>query len=136
LRQLVDLLVSGLIEGTAAEARAAGVRDAQEVRAAPHRLAAFTAGAAGTSRALKLFLYRTVYFSPALTEDRGRSMSMVAELFEFFCERPGRLPESYGDLARHEPVHRVVCDYIAGMTDAFFMRTFEATVGERRPVRG
>jgi dGTPase len=129
LRQLVDLLVSGLIEGTAAGAREAGVRDAGEVRAAPRRLAAFTPHAAGTSRALKQFLYGTVYFSPALTEDRGRSMSMVAELFQFFCKHPERLPESYGELARRQPAHRVVCDYIAGMTDAFFMRTFEATVG-------
>jgi len=129
LRQLVDLLVSGLIEGTAARAREAGVRDAAEVRAAPRRLAAFTPGAAATSGALKQFLYRTVYFSPALTEDRGRSMSMVAELFQFFCRHPDRLPESYGEQARREPAHRVVCDYIAGMTDAFFMRTFESTVG-------
>ncbi|HUB79025.1 MAG TPA: dNTP triphosphohydrolase [Bryobacteraceae bacterium] len=129
LRQLVDLMVSGLIEGTAAAARQAGVGDAEEVRAAPRRLAAFTPAAAGTSRALKQFLSRTVYFSPVLTEDRRRSMSMVAELFQFFCQSPGRLPESYGEETHRRPVHRVVCDYIAGMTDAFFMRTFEANVG-------
>ena len=129
LRQLIDRLVSGLIEGTVAGARAAGVHDAEEVRAASGRLAAFTPPAAETSRALKRFLYRTVYFSPALTEDRRRSMSMVAELFRFFCGHPDRLPESYGEQAGREPVHRVVCDYIAGMTDAFFIRTFEATAG-------
>jgi len=129
LRQLVDLLVSGLIEGTVASAREAGVTDSEEVRTAAHRLAAFTPQAAATSRALKQFLYRTVYVSPPLTEDRKRSMSMVAELFHFFFQNPDRLPESYGEQARNEPVHRVVCDYLAGMTDAFFGRTFEATIG-------
>src|ERR1022692_451907 len=61
LRQLVDLLVSGLIEGTAGRARETGVREPEEVRAPPQRLAAFAPEAAGTSRALKQFLYRTVY---------------------------------------------------------------------------
>jgi dGTPase len=129
LRQLVDILVSGLMEGTIARARNAGVRDMEEVRTAPYRLAAFTPEVAGTSRALKQFLYRTVYFSPPLTEGRSRSMSMVAELFQFFCDTPGRLPHPYNEQALSEPAHRVVCDYIAGMTDAFFCRTFEAMLG-------
>jgi dGTPase len=126
LRQLVDLLVSGLIAGTVAHAREAAVRDVEEVRTAPHRLAAFTPEAAETSQALKRFLYRTVYVSAPLTEDRSRSMSMVAALFQFFCDRPDRLPQPYQEQARSEPPHRVICDYIAGMTDAFFCRTFEA----------
>jgi dGTPase len=129
LRHLIDLLVSGLIEGTVARARDAGVRDVEEVRALPGRLAAFTPRAADASRALKQFLHRAVYVSPPLVEDRRRSMSLVAELFRFFCQHPGHLPQPYEEQARHEPVHRVVCDYIAGMTDAFFGRTFEATIG-------
>jgi dGTPase len=129
LRQLVDLLVSGLIEGTIARARESGARDAGDVRAIPYRLAAFTPDAAETSRALKQFLFRTVYVSPPLTQDRGRSMSMVAELFQFFCHHPDRLPQPYGGQARNEPAHRVICGYIAGMTDAFFGRTFEAMIG-------
>lgn len=128
LRQLVDLLVSGLIEGTVARAEEAGARDAEEVRAVPYRLAAFNPQAGETSRALKTFLYRTVYFSPPLTEDRGRSMSMVAELFQFFCRHPDRLPQPYDEQAHTEPAHRVICDYIAGMTDAFFVRTFETMI--------
>ena len=129
LRQLIDLLVSGLIAGTVANAREAGTRDAGDVRAAPCRLAAFTPETAATSRALKAFLYRRVYVSAALTEDRGRSMSMVAELFQFFTNHPDRLPQPYSEQARSEPAHRVICDYIAGMTDAFFGRTFEAMIG-------
>ena len=129
LRQLVDLLVTGLIEGTVARARESAASDTREVRHVPYRLAAFTPETGATSRALKQFLHRTVYISPPLVEDRRRSMSMVAELFEFFCRYPDRLPEVYAEQAAAEPAHRVVCDYIAGMTDAFFLRTFEAMLG-------
>ena len=125
LRQLIDLLVSSLIEGTLAAAQASQARNADEVRAFPRRLAAFTPEGAETSRALKHFLFSRVYSSPALNEDRKNSMSRIAELFQFFLSHPDRLPEGYAHRTLHEPSHRVVCDYIAGMTDAFFRRTYE-----------
>jgi len=129
LRQLVDTLVTSLIEGTVAAADRCAVASVDDMRALPERLAAFTPPAAETSRALKRFLYRTVYASPALNEDRQRSMAMIEELFQFFVDDPERLPEAYGQQAASEPAHRVVCDYIAGMTDAFFRRTYEQVLG-------
>jgi dGTPase len=129
LRQLIDGLVSGVIEGTVASARQAGASDAEEVRVCPARLAAFTAEAAETSRALKRFLYRQVYASRDLGAGRRRSMDLIAELFQFFFDRPDRLPPAYTQQAVAEPAHRVVCDYIAGMTDVFFYRTYEQMIG-------
>jgi dGTPase len=129
LRRLIDVLVTGLIEGTAGRARDAAVADADEVRAFPRRLAAFTAEAAEASCALKRFLYTEVYASAALGQDRQRSMTMIGELFGFFLDHPGRLPPPYCQQALDEPAHRVVCDYLAGMTDAFFRRTYEQTIG-------
>jgi dGTP triphosphohydrolase len=45
-------------------------------------------------------------------------------------EHPSAMPEHYAELAKREPPHRVVCDYIAGMTDHFLLRQYEALVGE------
>ena len=129
LRQLVDALVSGLIEGTVAGAERCRAASVEDVRECPERVAAFTGDAAETSASLKRFLYRTVYASPALNDDRRYSMAMIEELFHFFLDDPGRLPEAYVQQAASEPVHRVVCDYIAGMTDAFFRRTYEQMMG-------
>ena len=135
LRQLVDALVSGLIEGTVARAREAGVTSTDEVRTFSRRLAAFAPEEAETSRQLKRFLYEKVYAAPALVEERARSVAMIRELFEFFLERPDRLPQPYSEQANHTPVHRVVCDYIAGMTDSFFRRTYEQTIAQDATLR-
>jgi dGTPase len=129
LRQLIDLLVTSLIEGTAAAAAESRVRHVEDVRQLPRRLAVFTPEGAAASRALKRFLFAKVYSSPALNQDRQRSMAMIAELFQFFLDDPGRLPDLYSQRAREEPPHRVVCDYIAGMTDVFFRRTYEQAIG-------
>ncbi|MBZ5575799.1 MAG: dNTP triphosphohydrolase [Acidobacteriia bacterium] len=129
LRQLVDVLVSGLIDGTVARSREAGVATADEIRAFPRRLAAFTPQAADTSRRLKRFLHAKVYAAPELAQGRNHSVDMIGALFQFFLERPDRLPRLYAEQARHTPSYRVVCDYIAGMTDAFFRRTYQQMIG-------
>ena len=129
LRQLIDALVSGLVEGTAANAARANVSDAEAVRHLPGRVAAFTEETAAASRALKQFLFAGVYAAPELAEDRRRSVSMIAELFGFFVDDPRRLPDPYARLAETDPPHRVVCDYIAGMTDAYCRRTYERAFG-------
>ncbi len=129
LRQLIDLLVSGLIEGTIRQVRASGVQTVEDVRAFPNRLAAFTPDAAETSRLLKRFLFAKVYAAPDLVQGRERSVAMIGELFQFFLRHCDRLPQPYAEQARSVPPHRVVCDYIAGMTDSFFRRTFQQMIG-------
>ena len=129
LRCLIDTLVSGLIEGTRSACAAAGVDDFEAVRNWPERLAVFTPETAATSRALKALLYRRVYASPELAADRLTAMERIARLFRFFVGEPDRLPQPYCQRARTEPAHRVVCDYIAGMTDVFFSRTYEQMMG-------
>jgi dGTPase len=53
---------------------------------------------------------------------------MIGELFQLLLDEPERLPEAYREQSRGEPPHRVVCDYIAGMTDGFFLRTYQETL--------
>jgi dGTPase len=128
LRSLIDLLVSGLIEGTCSAAAETGLADVEQVRLRPARVAGFSPVARGASADLKDFLRRHVYFSAALLEERGRTAEMIANLFQYFLERPGRLPSPYDELAAREAPHRVVCDYIAGMTDGFCRRTYQRIV--------
>jgi dGTPase len=134
LRRLIDLLVSGLIEGTAAAARDAGAGNFEEVRAHPRRLASFTPDSRAATQELKRFLYSHVYTSAELGAGRERSMNAIAQLFSYFLEDPARLPEPHAERVQREPAHRVVCDYIAGMTDVFFNRVYHQMIGE--PVSG
>ncbi|MEZ5402519.1 MAG: dNTP triphosphohydrolase [Bryobacteraceae bacterium] len=129
-RKLIDALVSGLIEGTVAGA--SGLADHDAVRRAPSRVARYALSAAEAAAALKRFLHREVYDSPPLCAERARATTMIAELFELFMERPELMPETYAARARFEAVHRVVCDYIAGMTDGFFRRTYTNVMAAAR----
>ena len=126
VRGLVNLLVTGLLQGTIQAADEAGIATVEEVRAHEHRLARFDAESAAASRQLKQFLRRHVYEAEMLAAEREQSRARIAWLFEKFLADPSALPEDYRDQARAEPPHRVVCDYIAGMTDGFLNRTYES----------
>jgi len=131
VRGLVDMLVSGLAEGTILAANAASVADWNDVRAHPRRLAVLTPDAQATNRQLKQFLHHAVYFSEPMVEERRRSATRIAELFEFYIQHPEKLPEYYAESLAAMPVHRVVCDYIAGMTDGFFLRCYQQIEGHQ-----
>lgn len=129
LRLLTDWLVGGLVEGTVATAKVARVKDTDEVRHYPARIAAFRPEVAETSRLLKQFMHRYVFASAELADDRNRSRAAMAELFQFFLDHPDRLPEPYSERAQNHFAPRVICDYIAGMTDNFFHRTHRQLLG-------
>lgn len=127
LRELIDWLVSGLIDGTVRAVANAGVHDVEDVRRHPVRLLRLTPESQETNLALKQFLRTHVYHSAPLVAERRRSSEQVAELFDFFLRHPERLPESFGQ--PHTPLHRHVCDYIAGMTDGYFGRIYNEMLG-------
>jgi dGTPase len=129
VRGLVDWLVSGFIQGTMEAASQAGVTGAAEVRRHARRLASFTAASQSTNRELKQFLHHEVYYSELMMDERRRSAAMLAELFEFYALHPDKLPENYVESLAVSPIHRVVCDYIAGMTDGFFLRSYQQAFG-------
>lgn len=127
-RRIVNALVSGLIEGTLQRVLEEKPADFESVRRSPRRLVAFTAPAAETSAALKRFLFARVYNSDALAAERNNSRAAVGELFRFFIDHPDLLPDGYLS-EPNRPLHRVVCDYIAGMTDGYFAKTARELLG-------
>jgi dGTPase len=122
LKRVLDHLATDLIESTRRAAVASGVQTVEDVRRCSTRLARFSPEARAQNDELKTFLFRRVYSHPAIAEERERSVGAIDALFRFFVEHPGRMPAYYAEQAQREPGHRVVCDYIAGMTDHFLLR--------------
>jgi dGTPase len=71
-------------------------------------------------------LVHRVYSYVQLVADRSAAVSKMGELFSFLVEHPDRVSAGYRENLSEMPVYRVVCDYIAGMTDSYFTRTYES----------
>jgi len=129
LKHVLDRLATDLIENTRRRVEESGAETVEDVRRHASRLAGFSSDAARDNAGLKQFLNARVYSHPIISEERGRSVAALDALFRFFLDHPDRMPKYYAELAQGEPRHRVVCDYIAGMTDHFLLRQCRELLG-------
>ncbi|MGA7794702.1 MAG: deoxyguanosinetriphosphate triphosphohydrolase [Candidatus Acidiferrales bacterium] len=128
-KRVLDYLATGLIENTRSIIVASGVQSVEDIRHAPRRLAGFSPPMAAENAALKKFLHTRLYNNPAIVGDRERSVEALAQLFTYYVEHPAAMPKAYAELAQRAPKYRVVCDYIAGMTDHFLLRQHAELLG-------
>jgi dGTPase len=131
VKRIFDRLTTDLIETTRCEIRKSEIRTVEDVRRHPKRLAAFTPAAADLNLTLKRFLTSRIYSHDSIAEDRKRSVEALDALFQFFLDHPEKMPALYVQQAEREPLARVVCDYIAGMTDHFLLKQVREFVGAR-----
>jgi dGTPase len=129
LKHVLDILATDLIEATQRRVKESGVETVEDIRSQSQRLAGFSPSVAKMNGDLKRFLFARLYSQPSIVEDRDRSVDALDALFTFFLEHPERMPPSYTELASRLPRHRVVCDYIAGMTDHFLLRQCHEVLG-------
>lgn len=130
VKGILDALVTDLIETSQRRIDMSGVQSVQDVRLAGERLAQFGA-LAETNRQIKLFLARHLYSHERVTSSRKQAEDVLRKLFEFYMANPERLPQNhYAKMREHSvTLHRVVCDYLAGMTDDYVRRKHEEHFG-------
>lgn len=127
-RQLMNFLIGGLIEGTTAAAEAAGVQTPEDVRNLDQRIARLTDEALIINRQMRTLLIRNVYGNPELIDDRKLAQHRLGLLFEYLVQNPERVSPGYREALKETPVHRVVCDYMAGMTDQYFLKVYRSFI--------
>ena len=71
------------------------------------------------------FMFRSVYFNPVAKGEEGKAQELIYRLFEYYVKHPDLLCEEYKEIWQKEGRERAVCDYVAGMTDAFGVETYQ-----------
>lgn len=74
---------------------------------------------------LRSFMFEKVYLSKDVKKEEDKSKGVVKTLYEHFMTNIDKLPEEYLKMLDENERSRVVCDYIAGMTDRYAIRLFE-----------
>ena len=77
------------------------------------------------SNIIKDFLYNNVYNHPKLKKKRNEVEKIVMKLFKYFLENFKSLPEDWLLQEKYESKHRIICDYISGMTDRYASKLYK-----------
>jgi len=119
LKQVLNRFVTDLIENTARRVQEAGITSLEELRHYPDRLAGFSPEVEAERREAKSFLYEALYNCKPLEPEKRKAENVVTEVFNYLLAHPEALPHGFQDRVPNEKLGRVVCDYIAGMTDDY-----------------
>src|SRR5579863_2837365 len=129
LKRVFNRMVGDLIANTESRVKKSRIETLAEIRLHKERLAAFSPAVEADRKQIKGFLYENLYYSPSLAGEKDNAGRIVRELFAFWMKSPPTLPHYYQEKAEQESLPRVVCDYIAGMTDHFIIEQYEKHCG-------
>lgn len=77
--------------------------------------------------ALRAFMFENVYKNPVAKGEEEKAINMVTNLYEYYWKHIQLLPDQFLEMLEEEggTPERIVCDYIAGMTDTYAIKKFE-----------
>ena len=124
VRRLIGVWVSDLIAEFGRRASEAKPKSVEDVRTLGRPLAAFSDDIAERQKPLRAFLFERMYRHHKVNRMMSQARRIVRELFALFLAEPDTLPPPWRDRAKGAGADmtkraRVVCDYIAGMTDTY-----------------
>ena len=139
IRTIIDLQINDVVETSEQLIAAAGVQTADAARRCPRALIQYSAGRREQNRELRQYLYKNLYFNRVVNEPHIRAKRLLKELFGFYLRHPGEIGEQARKQRRKAGLHRVVCDYLAGMTDRYVMleyqRLLDDSPSQKREIR-
>ena len=126
---LIGLLIGDICATTAANIERLGIVSRDDLRRENRAIVHFNPDITERNLGLKRFLFQNLYRHYKVDKIRIKSEVFISRLFETYLRYPNLLPPKYQLRVERFGLHRVVCDYIAGMTDRFaldeYKRLFE-----------
>ncbi len=125
IRSLIDMQITNLVttsEKTLAEKR---IRTTEDVRHCSDRLIVFDGGMIEDRKILKNFLMKNLYRHYRVVRMSDKARRFVEGLFQVYLQDPDQLPPNFSSRVRQEGPYRVICDYVAGMTDRFALDEYK-----------
>ncbi|MFQ5914007.1 MAG: deoxyguanosinetriphosphate triphosphohydrolase [Nitrospinota bacterium] len=119
IRGIINQLVTDLIANTTERIREAGIQRLEDVRACREPLVGYSPAMEDKNRQLKDFLFRRMYRNYRVVRMEDKTNRILTDLFQAYLNRQEQLPPRIYKKCQTEVPERVICDYVAGMTDRF-----------------
>lgn len=138
-RPVLDEMNRLLIDDAAAESRrrieSAGIDSPDAARTSPIDSVAFSSAMQAKLEVHQNLLLDAVYRHPSVARMDAEARRIVSELFAVFVKDPAKLPARFTARIGEQTPQRVVCDYIAGMTDRYCRGEYDRWVTRRGGTR-
>jgi dGTPase len=125
ISSLIGLLIQDVVGQTLHNVTKHGVGTVEEVRSLNENLVSYSPAVQKESSLLKDFLHERLYHHWRVERMRIKAERFITELFKAYVETPALISGRYRRRREEDSVPRMVCDYIAGMTDRFALDEYK-----------
>ncbi len=126
IRSLINRQITDLIDATSERLKRQQIASVDDVRSCSQRLLGFSEEMARLRTPLKQLLWNQFYHHYRVVRMADKAKRFLTELFHLYLKKPEQLPNTTrARIGRGEEPHRVVCDYIAGMTDRYCLEEYK-----------
>ena len=117
--------VTDLLDATEAKIKQHNIKSIEDVRKFPGKIVTFSASMQKERESLRDFLFKNLYRHYRVLRMSNKARRFIKELFKVYISQPEQLPTSPRARIKTEGSYRVVCDYIAGMTDRYALNEYK-----------
>lgn len=128
VRSLINTFSADLVRETARRIEELGITGVEELQAVRVPVVGLSPERAAQHRDLKAFLMRNLYQHPYVVEMTRKGQRLIRKLFEAFVSDPSLLPAEFGARVAADGLERVICDYLAGMTDRYAVEEYRKII--------
>jgi dGTPase len=132
IRQLIGMEIDDVLSNTDSLLKNHSIRSVEDVQKLAFNIVGFSEDMHRRNRSLKDFLFTNLYRHYRVQRMSFKADQILTKLFSTYIDEPTILPKHIHDRMQKSVPERVVCDYIAGMTDRFavdeYQKLFDPTI--------
>lgn len=125
IRYLINSQVTDLINESQEAIKLNKIKCLKDVRRAKSKIISFSKDIQEERLILRDFLLKELYNHYRVARMSNKAKRFIQELFNVYLANPEQLPPEHQEKISKEGAHRVICDYIAGMTDRYALDEYK-----------
>lgn len=125
IRELVGFSVGNIVQTTHDRLEAAAINSPDGVQLHESNIVGYADGIHDEIKELKGFLLQNMYRHYRLMRMTTKAQKFIGDIFDAYIAEPSMLPIKPQEKLKTHPKERVICDYIAGMTDRYALDEWE-----------
>jgi dGTPase len=122
---LINTQVTDLIQETEKRIHKLKLKSYKDVKKADDKIVSFSSSMQAQRLPLRKFLIERLYKHYRVIRMSNKAKLFIKELFVYYIDKPEALPTQVQRKISSDGVRRVVCDYIAGMTDRYALDEYK-----------
>ncbi|MBI4974439.1 MAG: deoxyguanosinetriphosphate triphosphohydrolase [Candidatus Omnitrophica bacterium] len=125
IRSLIDNQVTDVLNQTEDNIRKFKIQRAQDAVKIPERIVTVSKAMQSLRKDMREFLTKNLYQHYRVVRMSNKAYRFITSLFQIYLEKVEQLPPNTQSRLQKEDRYRVICDYIAGMTDRYALDEYK-----------